>query len=143
MRALGFATIVFATVLSLQLQLSAQTSTQTTTGSGGSVATAHALLEMLQKQTPKVPGISHELGLAYYRNDKLVEAEKAFADAMHEDPADEESVQLRGLTIPETALASQPSCWAMSVNFNEHRPRTRTRRSARSASSPTRRISGA
>jgi tetratricopeptide (TPR) repeat protein len=99
MRALGFATIVFATVLSLQLQLSAQTSTQTTTGSGGSVATAHALLEMLQKQTPKVPGISHELGLAYYRNDKLVEAEKAFADAMHEDPADEESVQLRGLTL--------------------------------------------
>ncbi len=104
---------LFATALALQLPLSAQTKTQTApaNASGTSVAVAHTLLErgdltdaiamlqMLQKQSPKVPGVSHELGLAYYRNGKLVEAEKAFANAMQEDPTDEESVQLRGLTL--------------------------------------------
>jgi tetratricopeptide (TPR) repeat protein len=97
--------------LALQLPLSAQTTPQAAPASGASVAVAHtllergdatdaiAMLEMLQKQTPKPPGISHELGLAYYRNGKLAEAEKAFADAMQEDPTDEESVQLRGLTL--------------------------------------------
>jgi tetratricopeptide (TPR) repeat protein len=104
MRAHRFAAIVIA----LTLQLHAQTNTPT---SGPSIAAAHtllergdltdaiAMLEMLQKQTPKTPGISHELGLAYYRNGKLVEAEKAFADAMQQDPTDQESVQLRGLTL--------------------------------------------
>lgn len=106
MRAHGFAAILIATALTLQLQ--AQTATQT---GSMSIAIAHtllergdtinaiAMLEMLQKQTPKVPGISHELGLAYYRSGNLAEAEKAFAAAMQEDPADQESVQLRGLTL--------------------------------------------
>ena len=104
MRAHRFAAMLIA----LTLQLHAQTGTQT---SGPSITAAHILLErgdatdaiamlqMLQTQTPKAPGISHELGLAYYRNGKLVEAEKSFADAMQQDPTDEESVQLRGLTL--------------------------------------------
>lgn len=106
MRAHGLAAIIVATALTLQLRANAQPA-----GSGASVAAAHALLErgdatdavamlqMLQKETPNARGISHELGLAYYRNGKLVEAEKAFADAMQKDPSDEESVQLRGLTL--------------------------------------------
>jgi tetratricopeptide (TPR) repeat protein len=108
MRALCF----FAIALALALPVSAQTRAQAaaTDASGSSIAAAHtllergdvtnaiAMLEMLQKQTPKVTGVSHELGLAYYRNGKLIEAEKAFANAMQEDPSDEESVQLRGLT---------------------------------------------
>lgn len=104
---------VFAIALALQLHVpaGAQAQAATSIGSGPSVAAAHtlleqgdvsgavAMLEVLQKQTPKVPGVSHELGLAYYRNGKLIEAEKAFANAMQENPADEESVQLRGLTL--------------------------------------------
>ena len=108
MRALSFLVIVLA----LQPQVPARAAMQAIENtSSPSVPTAHALLERgdvddaltmletLQKQTPRVSGVSHELGLAYYRNGKLVEAEKAFANAMQENPADEESVQLRGLTL--------------------------------------------
>ena len=45
------------------------------------------------------PGVQHELGIAYYRTSKLVQAEKAFAQAMTDDPKDMESVQMRGLTL--------------------------------------------
>jgi tetratricopeptide (TPR) repeat protein len=44
-------------------------------------------------------GASRELGITDYRTGKLVEAERAFAAAMAEDPADLESVQMRGLTL--------------------------------------------
>ena len=98
---------ILAMAFALQLQASAGVEV----GNTASVAAAHTLLEHgdvngamamlqeLQKQTPVVAGVSHELGLAYYRSGKLIEAEKAFANAMQEDPADEESVQLRGLTL--------------------------------------------
>lgn len=46
-----------------------------------------------------VPGLQHELGIAYYRTSKLVPAEKAFTQAMADDPNDMESVQMRGLTL--------------------------------------------
>jgi tetratricopeptide (TPR) repeat protein len=45
------------------------------------------------------PGVQHELGIAYYRSGKLLSAEKAFAQAMTEDPNDMESVQMRGLSL--------------------------------------------
>jgi tetratricopeptide (TPR) repeat protein len=45
------------------------------------------------------PGVQHELGIAYYRTSKLISAEKAFAQAMAEDPSDTESVQMQGLTL--------------------------------------------
>ncbi|HTJ88529.1 MAG TPA: tetratricopeptide repeat protein [Terriglobales bacterium] len=45
------------------------------------------------------PGVQHELGIAYYRTGKLISAEKAFAQAMTEDPNDMESVQMRGLSL--------------------------------------------
>ena len=44
-------------------------------------------------------GTSRERGIAYYRAGKLIDAERAFAAAMVEDPADLESVQMRGLTL--------------------------------------------
>lgn len=102
---------LLAVVLALQLQLSAWAETGSAAKPGASVAAAHTLLEhgdvggavsmleQLQRQTPAIKGVAHELGLAYYRSGKLVEAEKAFANAMQEDPNDEESVQLRGLTL--------------------------------------------
>ena len=50
-------------------------------------------------QQPPVKGASREQGIRYYRAGKLIDAERAFATAMAEDPADLESVQMRGLTL--------------------------------------------
>ena len=44
-------------------------------------------------------GLQHELGLIYYRTSKLVEAKKAFAEAIKQDESDRESVQLEGLVL--------------------------------------------
>jgi tetratricopeptide (TPR) repeat protein len=52
-----------------------------------------------QSAAPAAKGANRELGIADYRGGKLVEAERAFAAAMAEDPADLESVQMRGLTL--------------------------------------------
>ncbi len=50
-------------------------------------------------QQPPVKGASRELGIRDYRAGKLIDAERAFAAAMAEDPSDLESVQMRGLTL--------------------------------------------
>jgi tetratricopeptide (TPR) repeat protein len=50
-------------------------------------------------QQPPVKGASREQGIRYYRAGKLIDAERAFATAMAEDPSDLESVQMRGLTL--------------------------------------------
>ena len=65
----------------------------------GKVAEAIALLQQLATVQPPVKGLQHEFGVAYYRNGKLVEAQRAFAKAMQEDPSDIESVQMEGLTL--------------------------------------------
>jgi tetratricopeptide (TPR) repeat protein len=60
-------------------------------------------IAMLEKLAPagsdSPPGVQRELGIAYYRTGKLLSAEKAFAQAMAQDPNDMESVQMRGLTL--------------------------------------------
>ncbi len=61
---------------------------------------AIAMLEQLVAAgKSSAPGVQHELGIAYYRTGKLLSAEKAFAQAMSEDPNDMESVQMRGLSL--------------------------------------------
>jgi len=61
---------------------------------------AIAMLEQLVASgKSSAPGVQHELGIAYYRTGKLLFAEKAFAQAMSEDPNDMESVQMRGLSL--------------------------------------------
>jgi tetratricopeptide (TPR) repeat protein len=57
------------------------------------------ILQQQAAQQPPVKGASRQLGIAYYRSGKLIEAEHAFAAAMAQDPADLESVQMRGLTL--------------------------------------------
>jgi len=57
------------------------------------------MLLQLTSENPPVKGANRELGIAYYRSSKLVEAEKSFAAAMAEDPSDIESIQMRGLTL--------------------------------------------
>jgi tetratricopeptide (TPR) repeat protein len=53
----------------------------------------------LGQSTPPAKSSNRELGIAYYRGGKLIDAERAFAAAMAQDPADLESVQMRGLTL--------------------------------------------
>jgi predicted Zn-dependent protease len=65
----------------------------------GKTNEALAVLEKLNQITPSMNGVAHELGLICYRNNKLVEARQAFLKAMQDDPADEESVQMLGLTL--------------------------------------------
>src|SRR5579864_3136977 len=65
----------------------------------GKSAEAIASLEALANAHPEQKGLQHDLGLAYYRTGKLVEARKAFERAIAADPQDLESVQLEGLTL--------------------------------------------
>jgi tetratricopeptide (TPR) repeat protein len=60
---------------------------------------AIADLQQLAAKQPPVPGASRALGIAYYRTGKLIPAQQAFAKAMIQDPADVESIQMRGLTL--------------------------------------------
>lgn len=65
----------------------------------GRSAEAIPLLEKLSHANPRQKGVTHDLGIASYRNSKLVEARGAFLQAIQDDPADEESVQMLGLTL--------------------------------------------
>lgn len=56
-------------------------------------------LQQLAAQHPQVKGANRELAIAYYRTGKLEDADKSFALAMTEDPADIEAIQMRGLTL--------------------------------------------
>jgi tetratricopeptide (TPR) repeat protein len=61
---------------------------------------AIAMLEQLAATAGEsAKGVQHELGIAYYRTGKLISAEKAFANAIHDDPSDLEAVQMRGLSL--------------------------------------------
>jgi len=53
----------------------------------------------MPQSTPPAKASNREQGIADYRSGKLIDAERAFAAAMAEDPADLESVQMRGLTL--------------------------------------------
>jgi tetratricopeptide (TPR) repeat protein len=65
----------------------------------GKSADAIAALEKLAAETPNRKGIQHDLGLAYYRAGKLINARQAFELAIAADSQDLESVQLEGLTL--------------------------------------------
>ncbi|MGC2301647.1 MAG: tetratricopeptide repeat protein [Acidobacteriaceae bacterium] len=60
---------------------------------------AIAILKKLAQTQPVPKGVERELGLAYYRTGKLIDARDAFAEAMKEDPEDIEAVQMEGLAL--------------------------------------------
>jgi tetratricopeptide (TPR) repeat protein len=62
-------------------------------------AEAIAILQQLAQAQPSMKGVQHELGLAYYRTGKLMDAKNAFATAIAQDDSDRESVQMEGLTL--------------------------------------------
>jgi len=65
----------------------------------GHPADALKQLDTLAAQQPVPAGVNRLRGLALYSQSQFVEADAAFASALKQDPHDEESTQLRGLTL--------------------------------------------
>jgi predicted Zn-dependent protease len=65
----------------------------------GHPADALKQLDALVTQQPILPGVNRLRGLALYSQNQFAEADTAFASALKQDPHDEESTQLRGLTL--------------------------------------------
>jgi tetratricopeptide (TPR) repeat protein len=72
----------------------------------GKFAEAVAGLEALAASAPNLKGLSHELGLAYYKKADYPRAITSFKKALEEDPNDNEAVQLSGLSY---YLAGRPA----------------------------------
>ncbi len=80
----------------------------------GHSADALKELDPLSARQPVPAGVNKLRGLALYSQNQFVEADAAFASALKQDPHDEESAQLRGLTLfrlgrPADAI---PLLWA-------------------------------
>jgi predicted Zn-dependent protease len=65
----------------------------------GHPADALKQLDTLAAQQPVPAGVNRLRGLALYSQNQFAEADTAFASALKQDPHDEESEQLRGLTL--------------------------------------------
>ena len=63
-------------------------------------------LQALATKNPKPAGVSHELGLAYYKKADYLKAAEYLKQATAEDPDDKEAVQLLGLSY---YLAGRPA----------------------------------
>jgi tetratricopeptide (TPR) repeat protein len=64
----------------------------------GKTDEAIAQLQQLANQQPSLRGLSHELGVAYYKNGDYMKAVESFKAAIAEDANDDEGVQLLGLS---------------------------------------------
>ncbi|HZD48089.1 MAG TPA: tetratricopeptide repeat protein [Silvibacterium sp.] len=56
-------------------------------------------LDILAAITPEPQGVERLRGFAYYQEKNMAAAEAAFARAVAQDPADRESMQMRGVTL--------------------------------------------
>jgi predicted Zn-dependent protease len=65
----------------------------------GHLADALKQLDTIAAQPPVPPGVDRLRGLALYSQNQFPQADAAFAAALKQDPHDEESEQLRGLTL--------------------------------------------
>ena len=65
----------------------------------GHSAEALKELDPLSARQPAPAGVNRLRGLALYSQNQFVEADAAFASALKQDPHDEESTQMRGLTL--------------------------------------------
>src|SRR6185503_18910017 len=65
----------------------------------GHAAEALNRLDQLKSQNSATPGVDRLRGLALYAQSRFSEADTAFANALKQDPRDEESTQMRGLTL--------------------------------------------
>jgi tetratricopeptide (TPR) repeat protein len=67
---------------------------------------AVAVLQPLGARSPKPVGVSHELGIVYYKKGDYLKAADSLKQAVAEDPNDKEAVQLLGLSY---YLAGRPA----------------------------------
>lgn len=65
----------------------------------GHTAEALKQLDALAAQQPVPAGVDRLRGLTLYSQDQFAEADAAFANALKDDPHDEDAKQLRGLTL--------------------------------------------
>lgn len=65
----------------------------------GHTAEALKSLDALASEQPVPEGVHRLRGLALYAQNQFVEADAAFASALKQDPHDQDSAQLRGLTL--------------------------------------------
>jgi tetratricopeptide (TPR) repeat protein len=65
----------------------------------GRSADALKELDPLSAQQPAPAGVNRLRGLAFYSQNQFVEADAAFASALKDDSHDDESTQMRGLTL--------------------------------------------
>jgi tetratricopeptide (TPR) repeat protein len=72
----------------------------------GKSAEALAQLQQMAVSNPGMKGLSHEIGVAYYKGGDYLKAIDAFKKATQEDPADKEAIQLLGLS---NYLAGRPA----------------------------------
>lgn len=72
----------------------------------GKFEEALAQLEALSKSQPDSKGLAHELGVVYYKKGDYLKAAASFKKALEEDSADNESIQLLGLS---NYLAGRPA----------------------------------
>ncbi len=63
-------------------------------------------LQRLSSATPNAQGLSHELGMAYYKKGDYFHAAESFKQALQHDPQDSESAQMLGISY---YLAGNPS----------------------------------
>jgi len=63
-------------------------------------------LEALALKEPELKGLAHELGVTYYKKSDYLKAVASFKKALEDDPADNEAVQLMGLSY---YLAGRPA----------------------------------
>jgi tetratricopeptide (TPR) repeat protein len=64
-------------------------------------------LKALAARRPRMTGINHELGVAYYRKGEYLEAAKYLKDAWQENPEDRDAAQLLGLSYYFTAKPAE------------------------------------
>jgi tetratricopeptide (TPR) repeat protein len=72
----------------------------------GNYAAAIANLQRLGSDNPDMKGLSHELGVAYYRSGDYLLAISSLKQAVQRDPGDQEAIQLLGLA---DYLAGRPA----------------------------------
>ncbi len=86
---------------------------------------ALALLESIAVADPARRGVVRQMGIAYYRKNDFLKAAASFKKALEEDPGDNESVQLLGLSYylagrPAEAIAplEKVQTWYPSANVD-------------------------
>jgi tetratricopeptide (TPR) repeat protein len=72
----------------------------------GKYSEAIAELESLAAKNPQMPGLAHQMGIAYYKKGDYLNAIASLKKALAEDPGDNEALQLLGIS---NYLAGRPA----------------------------------